>query len=118
MTEPTDPRSEPGASVEDVLVVDNTTSRSYDAVVDGRIAGTIVYEHASDGRIVFTHTVVEPAFRGRGVGTALARGALDDLRARGLTLTNFCDFVSRYIEAHPEYRDVLDPQHPGSTSRS
>lgn len=98
-----------------VQVKDNTDSRSYDAVVDGQIAGTIVYGHTGSTRIVFTHTVVEPAFRGRGVGTALVRGALDDVRTKGLTLTNFCDFVGRYIDAHPEYRDLLDPQHPGRT---
>jgi len=96
-----------------VRIRDNTESRSYDAVLDGQIAGTIVYERTGGARIVFTHTVVEPAFRGRGVGTALVRGALDDVRAKGLTLTNFCDFVGRYIHAHREYRDLLDAQYPG-----
>jgi predicted GNAT family acetyltransferase len=38
---------------------------------------------------------------------------LDDVRARGLTLTNFCDFVAHYIDAHPEYADLLDAAHPG-----
>jgi uncharacterized protein len=38
---------------------------------------------------------------------------LDDVRAKGLTLTNFCDFVARYIDAHPEYADLLDAAHPG-----
>lgn len=47
------------------------------------------------------------------MGTALVQGALDDERAKGLTLTNFCDFVGRYIQAHPDYRGLLDPQHPG-----
>jgi len=94
-------------------VVNNEISRSYDAVVDGRIAGTIVYERTGEARIVFTHTIVEPAFRGLGVGSALVRGALDDVRARRLTLTNFCDFVGRYMRAHPEYLDLIDSEHPG-----
>jgi predicted GNAT family acetyltransferase len=96
-----------------IRISDNTDSRSYDALIDGHIAATIVYEHAGSGRIVFTHTIVEPQFRGQGVGTALTQGALDDVRAKGLTLTNFCDFVARYIQTHPEYLDLLDPQHPG-----
>jgi predicted GNAT family acetyltransferase len=101
-----------------IQVVDNTASRSYDAVVDGQIAGTIVYERRGDRRIVFTHTVIEPAFRGHGVGTALVRGALDDVRAKGLRLTNFCDFVGRYIQAHPEYLDLLEGGHSSHVPES
>ena len=98
---------------DDVTVKNNAESRSYDAFIDGEVAGSIVYEHAGDRRVVFTHTFVNPRFRGRGVGNALVRGALDDVRAKGLTLTNFCDFVARYIDAHPEYADLLDATHPG-----
>ena len=97
----------------EVIVQNNTESRTYDALVDGEVAGSIVYEHAGDRRVVFTHTFVEPRFRGRGVGSMLVRGALDELRAQGLTLTNFCDVVAHYIDAHPEYADLLDATHPG-----
>lgn len=99
--------------LEEVTVKNNARSRSYDAFLDGEVAGSIVYEPAEDRRVVFTHTFVEPQFRGRGVGNALVRGALDDVRATGLTLTNFCDFVARYIDANPEYADLLDATHPG-----
>jgi uncharacterized protein len=97
----------------EVAVKNNAESRLYDAFVDGEIAGSIVYEHAGDRRVVFTHTFVDPRFRGRGVGNMLVCGALDDVRAKGLTLTNFCDFVARYIDAHSEYADLLDATHPG-----
>ena len=99
--------------IDDVTVKNNAESRSYDAFVDGEVAGSIVYEHAGDQRVVFTHTFVEPRFRGRGIGNILVREALDDVRAKGLTLTNFCDFVGRFIDAHPEYADLLDAAHPG-----
>jgi predicted GNAT family acetyltransferase len=97
----------------EVTVEDNVQSRSYDVLVDGEVAGSIVYERAGDRRLVFTHTLVEPRFRGRGVGNVLVRGALDDVRAKGFTVTNFCDFVAGYIDAHPEYADLLDATHPG-----
>jgi predicted GNAT family acetyltransferase len=97
----------------EVAVKNNAEARSYDAFVDGEVAGSIVYEQASERRLVFTHTFVKPQFRERGVGNTLVRGALDDVRAKGLTLTNFCDFVARYIDAHPEYADLLDAAHPG-----
>jgi hypothetical protein len=97
----------------EITVKHNAQSRSYDAFVDGEFAGTLVYEHAEDRRLVFTHTFVEPQFRGHGIGHALVRGALDDVRAKGGTVTNFCDVVARYINAHPEYADLLDATHPG-----
>ena len=97
----------------EVTVEDNIQSRTYDVLVDGEVAGSIVYEQAGDRRLVFTHTIVEPRFRGRGVGNVLVRGALDDVRAKGVTLTNFCDFVADYIDAHPEYADLLDATQPG-----
>jgi|SRR4051794_21914526 predicted GNAT family acetyltransferase len=96
----------------EITVKNNAESRTYDAFVDGGIAGSIVYEPAGDQRVVFTHTFVQPRFRRRGVGNALVRGALDDVQAKGLTLTNFCDFVARYIDAHPEYADLLDATRP------
>jgi uncharacterized protein len=97
----------------EVAVKNNAEARSYDAYVDGEVAGSIVYEQASERRLVFTHTFVKPQFREHGVGNTLVRSALDDVRAKGLTLTNFCDFVARYIDANPEYADLLDAAHPG-----
>ena len=96
----------------EVTVKNNTQSRSYDALVDGEVAGSIVYEQAGDRRVVFTHTFVDPRFRGRGVGNMLVRGALDDVRAKGLTLTKFWDFVARYIDEDRGYADLLNATHP------
>jgi predicted GNAT family acetyltransferase len=57
--------------------------------------------------VVFTHTEVDPAYEGKGVGSALARAALDDVRARGLGVVAICPFISAYIRRHPEYADLL-----------
>ncbi len=95
-----------------VTVQHNPSARSYDAIVDGEVAGLIVYERTAD-RLVLTHTIVEPEFRGRGVGTELVRGTLDALLRDGLTVTNFCAFVRDFIDTHPEYEAVIDSEHPG-----
>jgi uncharacterized protein len=96
----------------EITVRDNSESRSYDAITAGQIVGSIVYERTGP-RIVFSHTVVEPAFRGQGIATQLVREALDDVRANGLTLTNYCGFVGDFLSAHPEYADLVDSTHPG-----
>jgi uncharacterized protein len=100
----------------EITVRENTEARTYDALIAGKVVGTIVYEHGGP-RIVFTHTIVEPEFRGRGIGSTLAQGALDDIRAKGVTLTNYCSFVADFITTHPEYADLLDPAHPGHPRR-
>ena len=77
------------AETPEMTVRDNAESRTYDALIGDQVVGTIVYER-SGSRLVFRHTIVEPAFRGRGIGTALVTKALDDVRAKGRTLTVYC----------------------------
>jgi predicted GNAT family acetyltransferase len=79
----------------------------YEAVVDGEPAGFAAYE-LQDGLVVFTHTVVDDAFEGQGVGSQLARDALDDVRREGSRqVVPMCSFIKGWIEAHPDYADLV-----------
>jgi len=89
-----------------VDVRDNPEANRYEARVAGMLAGFSEYT-PQDGWLVFTHTEVDPTFEGRGVGSALAKGALDDVRARGLRLTPQCPFINAYIRRHAEYQDLV-----------
>lgn len=74
--------------------------------VGGRPAGLAAYRDQAGTRI-FTHTEVDPAFGGRGVGGELARVALDATRGAGLSVLPQCSFVAKFIDDHPAYRDLL-----------
>ncbi|MFF0424925.1 GNAT family N-acetyltransferase [Streptomyces sp. NPDC004520] len=63
--------------------------------------------HLSEGEIAFIHTEIDPRFGGRGLGGLLARGALDDARARGLSVLPYCPFIRGWIGKHPEYADLV-----------
>ncbi len=89
-----------------VHVEDVPAERRYAASVGGRRAGFAEYRQRP-GLIAFVHTEVDPAFAGRGVGSALIGGALDDARARGLAVLPFCPFVDAYIKDHREYADLV-----------
>jgi len=91
-----------------VRVVDNPGASRFDAFVGDELAGFAEYR-LRPGRIVFTHTEVDDAFEGHGVGSTLARGALDEARARGLGVTPLCPFIRAYIEHHDEYADLVVP---------
>jgi predicted GNAT family acetyltransferase len=91
----------------DIRVTDHPKASRYEVTVDGALAGFAAYR-IHDDRIVFTHTEVDDAYEGQGVGGALARGALDDVRARGeYKVTALCPFIAAWIERHPSYQDLL-----------
>jgi uncharacterized protein len=94
--------------VSDVRVTDNEAEKRYAARVGDELAGSAYYDTADD-LIVFTHTEVDEAFEGHGVGSALARFALDDVRADGRRrVVARCAFIKGWIDRHPDYQDLLD----------
>jgi predicted GNAT family acetyltransferase len=94
------------SSADEVRVVDNPTARRYEAYVGDELAGYSQY-FVAPGRVVFYHTVVEPQFEGRGIGSRLVRYELDDVRARSLKVTPRCPFVRAFIGRHPGYGDLI-----------
>lgn len=87
-------------------VADNPAENRYEVRAGGEPAGFAQYS-VRDGRIVFFHTEIDPAHEGEGLGSALARYALADVRARGLEVVPRCPFIAGYIRRHPEYADLL-----------
>lgn len=84
----------------------NPGASRYEAVVDGHLS---VCEYELDGtRMIFTHTVVPPELRGRGIAEQLVRTALADARAAGRQVVPACSYVARFIERHREFQDLLN----------
>ncbi|HEY4164921.1 MAG TPA: GNAT family N-acetyltransferase [Dongiaceae bacterium] len=86
-------------------VRDNSERHRFEIDVDGVTA--IAEYRTRDGVITFTHTGVPEALSGRGIASRLIKGALDQVRARGLKVVSRCSFVTGYMEKHPEYNDLL-----------
>jgi predicted GNAT family acetyltransferase len=86
-------------------VVDNPAKHRYELAVDGHIAAT--YYQIADGVITFVHTEVPPELGGKGIGSRLIQGALDQIRADGLKVIAQCPFVKAWIDKHAEYADLL-----------
>jgi predicted GNAT family acetyltransferase len=92
-----------------VTVADVPELNRYEARIDGELAGFAAYLRKGD-LVVFTHTEVDAAHEGQGVGGTIAREVLDDVRRRGLRALLRCPFLSAWESRHPEYDDLLD--HP------
>ncbi len=84
----------------------NADERRYEIHVDGTLAG-FTQAHADGDVVTFPHTVVFDEFEGQGLAGQLVAGALDDVRAQGKKVIATCPYVSRFIEKHDEYADLL-----------
>lgn len=95
------------APTSDVQVRDNPEESRYEAWVGDRLAGFVVYR-IHDGVVDMLHTEVGEDFGGMGVGSALARQSLDDVR-RGPVgkVRPSCPFIHGWIEKHPDYADLV-----------
>ncbi|HEY8800281.1 MAG TPA: GNAT family N-acetyltransferase [Candidatus Limnocylindrales bacterium] len=91
-----------------IRVVDNPARSRYEARLGERVLGVVDYRLEPDGGIVLVHTEVQPDAEGMGVGSRLAKGALENVRARGLKLTVVCPFIGAYLKRHRgDYEDLL-----------
>lgn len=72
----------------------------------GDLAGFVTYQ-LTGKIIVYTHTQVLPAYEGQGVGSALARSVMDDAREQGRTVVPMCPFISKWLQTHTEYDDIV-----------
>jgi predicted GNAT family acetyltransferase len=63
-----------------------------------------------DDRFVFVHTEIGEEFGGRGLGSILARGALDDVRAMGRVLVPLCPFIRDWMDRHEDYLELADTE--------
>lgn len=60
------------------------------------------------GLFISLHTEVPPPFEGRGIAARLTFSALEFAKKEGLRVRPLCSYTSRYLERHPEYRDLTD----------
>jgi hypothetical protein len=88
-------------------VVMNEATHRFEATLDGEVA--FAEYQLSPNAILLPHTVVPPAFEGKGVGSGLAKAALGYARDHGLMVRPACPFIAGYIKKHAEYQDLVDP---------
>jgi len=88
-------------------VNNNTAKHRFELEVEGHIAAAY-YEREGDV-ITFKHTEVPAELGGKGVGSRLVKGALDQVRADGQRVVAQCPFVKTWIGKNPAYADLLKP---------
>jgi predicted GNAT family acetyltransferase len=87
-------------------VTDVSDRRRFEIAVDGAVVGFVDYRRRP-GVICLIHTEIDPAHKGKGLGTLLVKAALDTARAEGLAVLPYCPFVQGFIDRHREYLDLV-----------
>jgi predicted GNAT family acetyltransferase len=87
-------------------IVDVPESSRYELRLDDVAVGHVTYR--LDGDVLdLLHTEVDDGHEDEGLGSALAKGVLDDARARGLRVRPSCAFIRGWIDRHPAYADLV-----------
>jgi uncharacterized protein len=99
-------RDRPGPPVsaepDEAEVVNVPDESRYELRLGDRRLGLAAYRRRDD-TIAFTHTEIDAGCEGRGFGTRLVLGALEDARSHGLRIVPLCPFVAAVARRHPEY---------------
>jgi predicted GNAT family acetyltransferase len=104
------------STMSEVSVVDDQDKHRFEGWVGGELAGFAEYQ-LTDELIVFTHTEVDPAYEGKGVGSAIAAYALAAVRDAGTRkVLPLCPFISGWIARHREFEPLVYGA-PASTAK-
>lgn len=83
-------------------VIDNSAENRYELYDDDQRVGFVEYHRFRD-EIAFLHTEIDTRFEGKGYGSTLAKGVLDDAKAQGWGVLPYCPFIRGWMIRHPEY---------------
>jgi predicted GNAT family acetyltransferase len=84
-------------------------AHQYTLSLGGAQIGYAKYRDDGDRRI-FTHTVVEPEFGGRGYATRLIDTAVGEARAADKRIVGECPMVAHWLTKHPELAPYVDAE--------
>ena len=87
------------------MVRDNPEKHRFELEVEGHTAFSVYSRQP--GVVTFIHTEVPVELGGKGVGSRLVQGALDQVRAERLKVVAECPFVKAWIGKHAAYADLL-----------
>jgi predicted GNAT family acetyltransferase len=86
---------------------DNPAQHRFELAIDGSEELAEAYYRIEGDQVVLTHTIVPQRFSGQGIGSRLARGVFDAIRASGRKAVLRCPFMGAFYARHHEYADIV-----------
>ncbi len=87
--------------MESIEIVNNEKRLRFETPVDDEFAFVDYRWH--EGKLVFMHTFVPEAGKGKGIANALAEFVLEYAKTKGLKIIVYCPFIAAYLKKHPAY---------------
>lgn len=88
-------------------VVEDPAEHRFELPLEGGDIAAAYYRIDENGNLVLNHTEVPSAYGGRGIGTELAKGTFDLIRASGRKAVLRCSFMQHFYAKHPDYGDIV-----------
>lgn len=89
-------------------VIENAALHRFELPIEGGDGAIAAAYYRMDGDVlVLTHTDVPSQFGGRGIGSSLARGVFENLRATGRKAVLRCPFMAAWYAKHLDFGDVV-----------
>ncbi len=90
---------------EKYTLVENVEHKQYEFHIGVHIARI---EYIKAQNIVYlTHTEIPTQLEGKGIGSALVKQVLQDIKEKDLTLVPLCPFVALYIKRHSKWKALV-----------
>jgi uncharacterized protein len=74
---------------------------------NGKEVATMTYVFAGENRFIIDHTVVDPAYEGKGLGKQLVKAGVEFARKNNYHVIPLCPYAKKVFERTAEYNDVL-----------
>ncbi len=88
-----------------MTVRDNPSASRFELDTSAGLA--IIDYRRHNGIVTMTHAEVPPELNGQGIGSQLAKGALDLVHANSEKVVPLCPFIVAYIKRHKEYQPLV-----------
>ncbi|NUP15753.1 MAG: N-acetyltransferase [Streptomyces sp.] len=96
----------------EIEIRDDRAAGRLEALRGDEVTGHIAYFvlESPARALVPVHTVVEPAYEGKGIAGSLARELYGMAAREGIVVAPLCPYVVKWAERHPEEAPVADPE--------
>ena len=93
----------------ELQLANDVGAHRYRLLRNGQELGFAEYDPVGERAVLIKHTEIKPEFEGKGYGSELVRGMLEDVRQQGKTVIPICPYALNFFRRHPEYIELVQP---------